>query len=516
MGNKKSVVFMIFLTIVIAVLCAITAFPAFTVPGTVKKWNPAVLQYDLGADLGGGYYAYYYPEGVIPEAEYNSNLAELTEAVETAEAADKQKAEDEKKEYEESYLKIAGSSLCFSKDEKLDIVANDQLTDSFKTAFEEAAAEIAARFERKAYSNYRVSVVDGYALRVELPKSEDTEKTSLLLTSFAQTGKMTLEKGGELVEELKASDADISDLIDGMSVKTMNVGKVAYLEIRFTKAGREMLKSIKGELSSSTEAESSTDSSSIVSLDVKIGDEKIVSIYSDSIMDNNTVRVFPVDGMNKDYVETIKIMMESVIDKGEFDINFEISSVRTFDPVYGDNALTLLYIALAIAIAAILVLPIVKMGRFGGVSTYTTLSYFIITALCFSFITSGTFEITLGSILVFLAGMVLVNVMQYYIYGAIKTEFNLGKTVDSSVKGGYKKTLWTVVDVYVVLLLGALALLIGASGLHTLALQALICVITGAFCNLLWARFINYTYLSASKNKYKYFRFVREDDDDDE
>ena len=233
-------------------------------------------------------------------------------------------------------------------------------------------------------------------------------------------------------------------------------------------------------------------------------------------MDNNTVRVFPVDGMNKDYVETIKIMMESVIDKGEFDINFEISSVRTFDPVYGDNALTLLYIALAIAIAAILVLPIVKMGRFGGVSTYTTLSYFIITALCFAFITSGTFEITLGSILVFLAGMVLVNVMQYYIYGAIKTEFNLGKTVDSSVKGGYKKTLWTVVDVYVVLLLGALALLIGASGLHTLALQALICVITGAFCNLLWARFINYTYLSASKNKYKYFRFVREDDDDDE
>ena len=70
-------------------------------------------------------------------------------------------------------------------------------------------------------------------------------------------------------------------------------------------------------------------------------------------------------------------------------------------------------------------------------------------------------------------------------------------------------------DVYAVLVLGALALLIGGAGVYTLALQALICVITGAFCNLLWGRFINFTFLSASNDKYKYFRFVREDDDDE-
>ena len=72
-----------------------------------------------------------------------------------------------------------------------------------------------------------------------------------------------------------------------------------------------------------------------------------------------------------------------------------------------------------------------------------------------------------------------------------------------------------MVDLYAVLLLGALALLIGVAGVHTLALQALIVVITCAFINLLWARAINFTYLSASKNKYKYFRFAREDDDDE-
>ena len=87
--------------------------------------------------------------------------------------------------------------------------------------------------------------------------------------------------------------------------------------------------------------------------------------------------------------------------------------------------------------------------------------------------------------------------------------------MESSVKAGYKKTLAGVIDIYAVLALGAAALLIGAAGLHTTALQALICIATGAFCNLLWTRFINCMLLSASKNKYKYFRFVREEDDDE-
>ena len=72
MGKKKSTVLMVLLTIVIVVLCAITVVPSFTIPGTVKIWNPVVKQYDLGVDLDGGYYAYYYPTGVISETDYKN------------------------------------------------------------------------------------------------------------------------------------------------------------------------------------------------------------------------------------------------------------------------------------------------------------------------------------------------------------------------------------------------------------------------------------------------------------
>ena len=101
------------------------------------------------------------------------------------------------------------------------------------------------------------------------------------------------------------------------------------------------------------------------------------------------------------------------------------------------------------------------------------------------------------------------------LYRAIKAEFDAGKTVESSVKTGYNKATGAMVDIYAVLLLASIAMLIGVAGVYTMALQAIICVITAAFCSLLWGRVINHMLLSASANKYKYFRFVREDDADE-
>ena len=522
MGKKKSVVLMVLLTIVIVVLCALTAFPAFTLPWSENgkdSWKPVVLQYDLGADLGGGYYAYYYPEGVISETEYKDNLSALQVAVDEAAADEKAEAEEELSEYQNSYRKHEG--LYLSTDEDMGIYnAGGEIDDDFKQAFAAAPKEIQARYAKKEYSNYRVAVVDDYSIRVELPKSANLYNETLtsssrafsVLAMFAMTGEVDIQSAGETVEEID-DEVTAADLIKSVTVGTKY--KVAYLKIQFTAAGVEMIERVKDTLSEST---STGSSSSATTLDILIGDETVAQIYKDSIMSNNReARVLAVDISNKDIVETYAIALSSALNGG-FDIAFRdvaTSDIRTFEPVFGTNVLTLLYIAIGVTLLAILVLPIVKMGRFGVVSAYTSLSFMIIACICFAYISGGVFEITLGSVLVFLAGLALVNVLQYNIYCAIKKEFDLGKTVESSVKGGYRKSILGVVDVYVVLILGALALLIGAAGLQTLALQMLIVFVTGAFCNLLWARAINYTLLSASKNKFKYFRFVREDDDDE-
>ena len=191
MGKKKSVVLMVLLTIVIVVLCGLMLVP-FPVSET-DSWKPPVLRYDLSTDLGGGYYAYYYPEGVIPE----------TEDFESGKTAD-------------DYLKVG--SLYLSKDAELGIVEDGEVTQDFKDAFDAAAKAITARYESKSalgngYSESRVSIVDNYSIRVELPMAAsdqdnaDVNKASATLSLFSYTGEMTLEKGtstaSELVEEMK-------------------------------------------------------------------------------------------------------------------------------------------------------------------------------------------------------------------------------------------------------------------------------------------------------------------------
>ena len=107
MGKKKSVVLLTLITIVIVVLCAMIVVPSFELPflwnGAVSEWNPVVKTYDLGADLGGGYYTYYYPEGIISETEYKDECEALEDA-------------DKLEEYQKSYTRYKETGLYMSTD----------------------------------------------------------------------------------------------------------------------------------------------------------------------------------------------------------------------------------------------------------------------------------------------------------------------------------------------------------------------------------------------------------------
>ena len=99
MGKKKSVALMVFLTIVMIALCGLVLFPS--VPVGVKDWKPVVSQYDFSTELDGGYYAYYYPEGVIPATKYDDELQGYQELVDDAkDDKEKKEAQDE---YDKSY-----------------------------------------------------------------------------------------------------------------------------------------------------------------------------------------------------------------------------------------------------------------------------------------------------------------------------------------------------------------------------------------------------------------------------
>ncbi len=505
MGKKKSVALMVIITIVIVALCGLIIFPS--IPVGVKDWNPIALQYDFSTEVDGGYYAYYYPEGVIPETEYNDNVQGYQELVDDA-TTDEERADaqNDLDKYVDSYEKHGG--LYLSTDDEYGIFANDEISEEFVEDFQDAAKVVADRYAKREYSDYRVSIVDDYAIRVEVPKAEANYAT--VFSMFATTDEITMTFGEETLDEL-TEGKKLSDLIDTFATASKN--GASYIKVKFTKDGQEMIKRV---LEDGLTASDGTEEAK--ALHIKVGEEDVIQIYSDSLANNNReARVLAVDKENKDIVELYSILFNSLL-ANEMDFKFDANRIeaRAFTAVHGENTRTLLYIALGVILLAALVLPAIKMGRFGVVSAYASLSYFAVLGICYKYLLGGVFELTLGGIFVFLVGLVLMNALQAYIYAAIKKEFSQGKTIASAVKGGHKKTLWTIVDIYVVLFLGALALLIGVGGVHTLGIHALVAVVTGAFCNLLWARVINFIYLSASKNQFQYFHFVREEDDDDD
>ena len=472
--------------------------------------------------MNGGYYAYYYPKGVVSETDYETNVSMMEE--------------DKAEEYAADYVKHG--TLYISKDAEYGIVDEEgKIEPEFLETFNKAAEAISARYADKGLADFSVSVVDDIALRIQLPASETSKnydaatQASQIFSSFAFTDTMTIKKGGEVIEELDGDDATIADVLKSVKVKTRY--EAAYLEFNFTDLGKEMIKAFVEENETAIEeAEAATEAGTETTAETTtlefdfgenasaflsffLGDKTALSVTHEMI-NGSTIEYALAEDADITMVETLAVIMNSIIEYGDFDLEFEISNIRQFEAVAGENTLVWLYVVLFAVLVALVAFGIVKMGRFGIVSAYTSLSYLVITSLLFAFGSSGVFVVTIGSLAAFLFGLVLVNVLQYYIYNAIKKEFSLGKTVESSVKGGYKKTFWGIVDIYAVLLLGSLLFLIGCGGFGAMASQLVICVLTAAFCNLLWARGINHVLLSASKDKYKYYRLVREDDEDDD
>ena len=502
MGKKKSVVLMVIISIVLVALTVFTVCPSFWFPWNdgLKGWN-SVLEgnVDFGSDYQGGYYAYYYPEGVISEAEYKDNYDALKGDSDP----------DNEQEYADRY--IAHKGLYLDKEAEF-ITESNRISTAFTKEMEKLRDIISERYSQKGYSEYSVSLVDDYALRVEIPATDANYAQTFQL--LAETGALTIKANGMIVDELADEDADASKYIDKFSVASHFAYK--YIRVKLTKEGAELLDRLEEDGSIvSQSADSSQDGSTGVW--IYLGETAMIPVYTENVASDTVLKCAYNDASMKEYLQTAVIAMNSALEYGEFSFSFSDVSgtINIRSHAYGENAVSAMLIVLGALTLAAIALAIVLCKKYGVVFAYMACTYVSITGLSFAFIAKTVFEFTLGTAIVYVLGLALMLFVHLKNYEAIKQGVALGKTVKSSVALGYKKTLWKTVDAYVVLALGAVAMILGLAGVVALAWQTIICLVAGAFCNLLWGRVINYTYLAANKDKYKFYGLVREDDDDE-
>ncbi len=363
MGKKKSVVLMVLITVVLVVLTLFTACPKFWFPWNdgLKGWNAVTTEFiDFGSDYEGGYYAYYYPEGVISEAQYKNDLEAAEKALEAAEkeaaGAETEAVKKARKALEEQqtgFIRHGGLYLDKSADF---ITEGDGISDDFTKEMENLYAVISERFSQKGYTGYSVSVVDDYAFRVEVPSSASNydENTAgnvnpkQTLQMFALTGELTLKLDGVELEELAVAgdDGKASNFIKSFAVNSQFAYR--YIHVSLTSKGAELIERLKaaGSIPSQSTATSQDTSKGLW---LFVGEMAMMPIYKENISADNVLKCAYNDAEYSDSLDTTVILLNSALKHGGFSFSFsDVSSeIRVKSHPYGENAKGAVLILLA-------------------------------------------------------------------------------------------------------------------------------------------------------------------------
>lgn len=284
-------------------------------------------------ELDSGYYTYYYPNGIISQTEYNSEVAVLKEAV----AKGLEGAQEELDEYKVSYKRHG--TLYLNNDPMYGIINDSEdkdgngVSDEFEKEFGRLAKEIAARYEEKGYPQYRVEILDDFVLRVQIPASEQRGGLSSLQNAhatfqlFAETGEMTILLNGSEVRQLENNE--LTDIVKEFSIDTQR--DTAFIKVTFTDLGKEILDDFAYEVEAAEQAKTST--SSYVedpTLTFMVGETIYIQLDAQSLengyINSNYELRYPVAAIEElAYAETLVILLNSVLHNAKgFDIAFNL------------------------------------------------------------------------------------------------------------------------------------------------------------------------------------------------
>ena len=555
MSKTKSVVMTVIITIVIVLLCLMCVVPEFTIPfrvgGIWTQYNSVINVIDYGSDLGGGYSAVYYPDGVVSAETYNGQvesyeatldaairkqlkltdedeytLDELIEAYEESGAvnATVEQTIYDMEEYVGSYVGYTSANFSAIADDGVDEAAiylevNEictetsdgvyEVNDDFIEDFETAVTVMSKRFDKKKFSYLNVSVLDDYSIYVSVPYTVDDPDS--LFAQMGYTGDFNVRAGEDVQTRplLRAfGSREISDYFRGAS--STSSGSTGVVKLKLTSLGKETLYDITDALRSNE-----TDAT----LYFYVGDTEVIGLDLSSEDDGIERRTWYVSGdFTVDEAENVGIVINSCIKQGSIDFGLTVSDTIEYTVETGSAATTAIYIIFAVLMLAMFIFFIVRYRGLGVAHMFGYLSYLICMMMFIAFLpgmlltSSGVLAVALTSIM-----MVLFNI---YIFENIRKEFATGKTIEAAVKAGYKRSLAPVLDTHILLFIISLVLyFVSVSDIVLFSYIFILGVVMSGVSTLLLTRYYAYVMrgvLDRGK-QYRFYGFKREvvDDDDD-
>ena len=500
MGKIKSAICLTLITLVIAVLCLICFVPFPVGSDGIHYFNPIINWAETSSDLGsyqygenaeyngGSFSIMLYPEGVISAKDYESNCEMLEE--------------EDRAEYEEKYVSNANGSLWLEKEVVFD---GDNVSDEFKESFKKRVDILKARFERLHSEGLLLQIVDEYSVRVTLPAGVDASLASFIY--YAYMGNLEVSFGTSLTSATKVFPEagrkvkPISEYMKGAGVRTIN-GTI-YVALHFTKLGQELV------ANATSNAESSTGT-----LFFTVGGDQVIGLSVSSQINEKDLYI------SGSYTEDAAKIISTVIDTAiEFDSDIELGHMELGELYqnqagFGKNALMFLYIALGASLLAAAIAFLVRYHRLGFATIYSLVIFVLAMLLVVWAIPA--LSIGMGTVTAFVITAVALCVSNAIAYENARKEYALGKTMASSVKNGYKKCFWQLLEMHLAIaVIGVIIFLIGLSELSAFGLVLTLGGLFSGIASLAINRFMWYIMMPFSKNQGKFCHFKREEVDDE-
>lgn len=496
MGKVKSAVITTLLLAAVLVL-ALFATISCNVGNGVKRYNSFLSNIVLGSEFTGDAYTVLYPEGVISASDYN-----LVVGGEDGE---------EKKDYEKKYQAHGGV-----------YVDKDKLGDkeqAFKESVLKDAEILSARFGERGYSGYSVAVEDDYTIKITVPanftysayKGYDETKRSESLTEIEHTvryltleGKIDLRETETSTTSLIGVREDFDSYFTGAGMYAM--GGTYAVRLDLTEKGFEKLNKVLTATTSTDDSGSSTEKKAFIF----VGETSLgLQLTLGTALTEKTL-MFQAE---KAYAQDYSIILKSVIGGNKlnnvYNDNVESSKTElmTLTPAFGEYSAIYLMVAVLLVLLGVVVFSVIKYKKLGLVNSLMAVIYAL--AMVCALMLIGI-QLTVAGAVTAVLGLMLLSFTNFYVFEKVRQETLIGRTIQASVKLGYKKTIATVLDMHILLMIiGAVMAIAGVGELAAVGLIFFIAVIASYvlywFTRLMW-----FVISSLAEDKFKFCGYSRE------
>lgn len=334
----------------------------------------------------------------------------------------------------------------------------------------------------KGYTEAVVTRQGENQIRVEIPAVSDTSK---LMELIGEPAKLEFKdsSGNVLIEGTKHLDEATAVYYEGsyaISLKFNTDGTTAFATATSDNIGKE--------------------------ISIYINDKEVISpTVNAAITDGNAI-------ITGNYTYSKANDLATQINAGTFDVQLKNTQSNTISATLGDNPMLYVLIAAAIGIGIIIILLLILYRGFGLLASFSLLTYTVLLVWLLAIV--PWVQLTLPGVAGVIISIGMAVDANIIIFERIKEEKRVSnKSIASSVKGGFKKSLSAIIDGNVTTIIGAIVMIIfGATSIQSFAITLLIGILLSMFCSLFVTRlFINLALAFNDQNEAFYGLVIKEE-----